>query len=113
MISYDILNESCGKTLLELESSLILGLAEMDVNTAEDSLANDAQVEDNQAQDDQTRETADNSPEIEGDEEFEGVKDGGAGHDEAMSSGEYTASVDSSMEDVRGSRGKNVQAPKK
>ncbi|KAK3835514.1 MAG: hypothetical protein J3R72DRAFT_477448 [Linnemannia gamsii] len=85
MISKDILNGSCDKTLLELESSLILRLAEMDVDTAKDS----------QAEDDQTKDTADDSLEVEGVEEFEGVEDGGAGHDEALSSGEYTASADS------------------
>jgi hypothetical protein len=75
----------------------------MDVDAAEDS----------QAEDDQTKDTADDSPEVEGGEEFEGVEDGGAGHDEAMSSGEYTASADSSMEDVRGASVKNVLPPQK
>ncbi|KAG9067475.1 hypothetical protein KI688_012258 [Linnemannia hyalina] len=83
----------------------ILHLAEMDSSPAEDSL-----TEDSQAEDDQTKDTADDSPKVEGGERFESVQDGGAGHVEAMSSGEYTAGADSSVEDVRGVSVKNGQA---
>ncbi|KAK3832004.1 MAG: hypothetical protein J3R72DRAFT_515435 [Linnemannia gamsii] len=88
----------------------ILRLAEMDASHAEVNIADDTQAEDSQAQDDQTNDTADDLPEVEGGEESEGAKNGIAGHDEAMSSGEYTAGADSSVQYVRGASVKNVQA---
>ncbi|KAF9129456.1 hypothetical protein BGX30_013939 [Mortierella sp. GBA39] len=105
MISEDSSKEPWYQTLLELSSSLVLRLAEMDLNPVEDSL-----TEDGQAEDDQTKDTADDSPEVEGGERFESIQDGGAGHVEAMSSGKYTAGADSSVEDVCGVSVKNGQA---
>ncbi|KAF9551491.1 hypothetical protein EC957_008160 [Mortierella hygrophila] len=77
---------------------------------AENSFTENGQVDDRQGEDDQTKDTADDSPEVEGSERFESVQDSGAGHVEAKSSGEYTAGADSSVEDVRGVSVKNGQA---
>lgn len=73
----------------------------MDIAPAQGSLSEDGQVEDSQAEDDQTMDMADDSPSGEGGRGLESVKDRGAGHDEAVSSGEHTAGADSSVEDDR------------
>lgn len=78
----------------------ILRLAEMDIAPAQDSLSEDGQVEDNQAKDDQSMDMADDLPDGERGGGLESVEDGGAGHDEAVSSGEHTALADSNVEDV-------------
>ncbi|KAG0208305.1 hypothetical protein BGX33_006338, partial [Mortierella sp. NVP41] len=68
----------------------ILRLADMDSSLAEDG----------QAEDDQTMDVVEDSPEVEGGDGFENVIDGGAGYDEAASSGDGITGVDSNVKDV-------------
>ncbi|OAQ23308.1 hypothetical protein K457DRAFT_25241 [Linnemannia elongata AG-77] len=81
MVTEDYSREPFDDALSKLSSSLILCLADMDSGLAEDG----------QAENDQTKDMVEDSPEAEGSDESESETDGGAGHDEAASSGDGIA----------------------